>query len=141
MKSRDLTEREMDAERADLASRPRYAPGAEGRGTARFRFDLDPAAVGESLFAISSRRANAVVYLGPYHPELLVGKDSGLSSDRGYDSLEIRLVEIEHKRVRSWANDRGHPYWAAEGTIEIALRDEEREDEDGLLEEHGVKLP
>lgn len=138
MKTRSLTRAQMDAERDEIESRPRYAPGAEGRGTARLRFDLDPRTLGDTFFAIESQRAGALVYAGAYHPDLLVGKDSGLTSHDGLDVLRFVLFELDHGRVRTWTNDVSSPIWAAEGPVSIALLDESRFDEDNLLVEYEV---
>ncbi len=140
MKSRDLDRGAFDAERADFEGRPRYEPGAEGRTVVRFRFDLDAKAVGEALLVVSSQRAGKVVYLGAYHPEILVGADSGLTAEEGWDSLEFRLFQPEIRRVSSWMNDRGFPYWSPGKTVAIALHEEGEIDDDNLLREHGATV-
>lgn len=140
MKSRDLEQEAFDAERADFDARPRYDLGPEGRSAVRFRFDLDPKETGDAWLFVSSRRAGKVVFAGPYHPELLVGLDAGLSAEGGFDCLEFRLFQPEPRRVTTWTNDLGFPYWSPGKTVTITLQQEAEISDEGLLREHGASV-
>jgi hypothetical protein len=109
MACRKLEEPQVAEERARLLARPRYVPGDKGRAVVHFRFNLDPSAVGESLFAIVSNRWRTTLYRGAYQPSVTVEIDDKLSADKGYDHIEFWLLQFKEKQLCIWINERRSP--------------------------------
>ena len=132
MQCQELEQAEFNTARSHLAQTPRYILGDKGRALIQFQFNLNPMLIGESLFVIFSQRAQAAVYLGPYQSSVSVNIDETLSSDKGYDQLEFRLLQLTERKLCSWLNERGEPYWQPGARIDIAFLRSQTFDEAGL---------
>jgi len=140
MGCKKLEQKQVAIERTRLEQQPRFVAGDKGRAAVHFHFNLDPAAIGESLFAILSNRSHAAVYLGPYKTDVTVEIDERLISDKGYDGVEFRLLQTKNEQFCIWINERGEPYWRPGARATIKFLDEATLDKDGLTKRFDVNL-
>ncbi len=140
MRCRTMDREQFDAVRASLEQRRRYTPDEKSRTSVQFRFNLDPSQVGESLFVIYSNRKRSVMYRGPYQDRVTVEIDDGLTSEKGYDNLQFRLLRLPEKQSCRWVNTRGYPYWRPGGEVEIRFLRETTIDEKWLTTTHEVTI-
>ncbi|WNG34922.1 hypothetical protein F0U61_15640 [Archangium violaceum] len=119
MQCQKLTQQQLDAALTQFDQLHRYVLRDKGRTSVQFQFNLSPAVVGESLFAIYSNRTLTAVYLGPYQSELSVEIDDNLTSEKGYDHLEFRLLQLEKMQGCLWVNEQDEPYWQPGARISI----------------------
>jgi hypothetical protein len=140
MGCKKLEQKQVPVERAHLEQQPRFIPGEKGRSDVHFHFNLDPAAIGESAFAIISNRSHSAVYVGPYQTDITVQVDEQLISDKGYDGLEFRLLRIKAEQLCIWINDRGEPYWRPGAHSTITFLEEASVDKDGLPKRFDVEI-
>jgi hypothetical protein len=131
---------EVAQDRTRLEQLPRYVPGDKGRGTVQFQFNLSPKEVDESLFVIFSARSRTAVYRGPYLSRVTVEIDDKMAADNSYDSLEFHLLQLKHRQVCTWINERGEPYWRLGAQIAIKFLPEQALDQEGLPKNFDVEI-
>lgn len=140
MKCRDVSDQEAKKAQRRIDAMPLYTPRDQGRSAVQFSFNLDPGAVGESLFVIESMRLDAAVYRGPYQGLVRVEIDDSLSTDDYYDGIEFTLLRIEQKQICTWINDEGAPYWRPGAAIRIDFLQERATDDNGLPKSFNVSI-
>jgi len=140
MKCRQYEQSEIDKERANLETRPRYILGKVGRAAVHFQFNLDIKDNEKTLFSILSNQTRRLVYLGSYKHSLFLEIDAHLSTKDGYDNLEFRLLKLEQRHICDWANESDYPYWKANAKIKIDFLDEGIFDKDGLFKQFEVDI-
>jgi len=140
MKCRDLSDREVSEARVRLNAMPMYVPGGQWRDMVQFRFNLDPGAVGESLFVIRSYGIGAAVYRGTYQDRIIVNMDDRLARDQRDDILQFKLLRIEEKKICTWISDEGRPYWRPGAEIDIEFLWQPGVDENGLPKSFNVTI-
>jgi hypothetical protein len=140
MNCRKLEPAGVEQEVARLVKRPLYRPDGKERSFVSFRFSPDVTGSGKTLFAVFSNLLRAVVYRGPFHTALSVEMDERLMMDKGYDSLEFSLIDLELRQHCGWGNDRGEPYWRPGNVISITFLEEATVDQDGLYKMHEVTI-
>ncbi|MDY6993452.1 MAG: hypothetical protein SVR94_12745 [Pseudomonadota bacterium] len=131
---------EMDKERVYYETHLRYVLGEAGRAIVHFQFNLNIENNDETLFGIFSNRIRKLVYLGPYKDSLSLEIDANLTTDKGYDNLEFRLLQFEQKRFCSWANESDYPYWHPNAKISIDFLPKGIFDEEGLFKQFEVTI-
>ncbi|QRK11021.1 hypothetical protein JQX13_16460 [Archangium violaceum] len=140
MQCQKLTQKQLEAARTHFDQLHRYVLSDKGRSSVQFQFNLSPMVVGESLFAIYSNRTLTTVYLGPYQPQLTVEIDDNLTSDKGYDQLEFRLLQLEKMQGCLWANEQDEPYWQPGARIAIEFLRAQVLDENELPKRFDVTI-
>jgi hypothetical protein len=140
MQCQKVGQAQVAEERTRLEQLPRYVLGDKGRGTVEFHFNLNPSEVDESLFVIVSGRSRTAVYRGPYRSKITVEIDSKLSADQNYDDLEFHLLQLKHRQVCRWMNERGEPYWRSGAHITIKFLPEQTLDQAGLPKRFDVEI-
>jgi hypothetical protein len=140
MGCKKLEKKQVPVERVRFEQQSRFVPSDKGRADVHFHFNLDPAAIGESLFAIISNRSHSAVYVGPYKTDITVQIDERLLSDKGYDGVEFWLLRVKDELLCTWINDRGEPYWRPGANATIKFLEEATEDEYGLPKRFDVEI-
>lgn len=133
-----IDQAEIAKTRTELETMKRYIPREQRLMRLQFRFSLDPSQVGESVFVVLSNRAHAVVYRGPYKPEITVDFDKKLASNGGGDNLEFWLLEIGNRRRCIWINEDNAYYWRPGAKIRIQFLEERVFDEAGLSKRFNI---